>query len=549
VFLRMAALVREAHIESVADLNAFVANLPSSTDRTVLQRFQRLQESSDWVLLESAIADLPADLRWLYETGAVTIAQLDALHDQLDVASLADLVDAVGSDALSSVPGFDEITAQAVEAALPKLRRSRRRIPLGRATAVSAPILEQIRLSPGVHWVEPAGSLRRAEDSVGDLEIVAAVDDPTPVSEATVRAVGVDRVLHRSGRRLYLLMNQVQVGVRFPKPAQAGATLLRLTGSQAHFRALQARAEARGWQLTRDGLRAADGAAVPAASEAEIYTLLDLPFIPPEIRSGGEEIEAAAQGALPRLLRRQDIRGDLHMHSLWSDGHDAIDAMIGGCRAMGYEYAAITDHSPRSGAARSLTSESVAMQRDEIAALREQLPDIAILHGCEVDILPDGRLDFPDRVLEQFDIVLASLHHPANQSSQDLLRRYTEAMHHPLVAVITHPANRSVPNNPGYDLDYDRLFEAAAQTGTCLEIDGAPGHLDMSGPLARRAVAAGVTVTVDSDSHRADVLGRQMALGVAMACRGWVEPRHVLNTRPLAEVRGFIARKRSGGTA
>jgi DNA polymerase (family 10) len=163
-----------------------------------------------------------------------------------------------------------------------------------------------------------------------------------------------------------------------------------------------------------------------------------------------------------------------------------------------------------------------------------------------VDILPDGRLDFPDKVLEQFDIVLASLHHRAEQSRDELLRRYTEAMRHPLVTIITHPANRMVPNNPGYDLDYDRLFEAAVETGTCLEIDGAPGHLDMDSALARRAVAAGVSVTVDSDAHRADGLARQMALGVATARRGWVEPRHVLNTRPLADVRAVIARKRGG---
>jgi DNA polymerase (family 10) len=232
------------------------------------------------------------------------------------------------------------------------------------------------------------------------------------------------------------------------------------------------------------------------------------------------------------------------MHSVWSDGSDSIEAMITMCRTLGYEYAAVTDHSPRSGAARTLTSQAVESQAEEIAALRQRLTGIEILHGCEVDILPDGRLDFPDRILEQFDIVLASLHHRVNQAPGELLRRYVDAMRHPLVTIITHPANRSIPNNPGYDLDYDRLFEVAVETGTCLEIDGAPGHLDLPGALARRAVAAGVTVTVDSDAHRADVLERQMRLGIATACRGWVEPRHVLNTRPLADIRAVIARKR-----
>ena len=183
-------------------------------------------------------------------------------------------------------------------------------------------------------------------------------------------------------------------------------------------------------------------------------------------------------------------------------------------------------------------------QADEIAALRERFADITILHGCEVDILVDGSLDFPDRVLERFDIVLASLHERSGQDRDQLLKRYFTAMRHPLVTVITHPTNRLVPYRSGYDIDYDRLFVAAAETKTILEVDGAPAHLDLDGALARRAVAAGAMVCVDSDSHRADVLQRQMQLGIVTARRGWVEPRHVLNTRSLADARALIAAKR-----
>jgi DNA polymerase (family 10) len=185
-------------------------------------------------------------------------------------------------------------------------------------------------------------------------------------------------------------------------------------------------------------------------------------------------------------------------------------------------------------------------QADEIAGLRERFSDIVILHGCEVDILPDGRLDFPDRILQQFDIVLASLHEDAGQAPDVLERRYLAAMKHPLVSVITHPTNRLIPYRRGYDLDYDRVFAAAVDTGTVVEIDGAPAHLDLDGALARRAIAAGATMVIDSDCHRADALGRQMDLGLTMARRGWVEARHVLNARPLAEVRALIARKRAG---
>ena len=183
-------------------------------------------------------------------------------------------------------------------------------------------------------------------------------------------------------------------------------------------------------------------------------------------------------------------------------------------------------------------------QADEIAGLREHYPQIAILHGCEVDILPDGRLDFPDRVLERFDLVLASLHDSAGHSPDQLMKRYASTMQHPLVTLITHPTNRLVPFRRGYPHDYDRLFEHAVEHRTAVEIDGAPSHLDLDGALARRAIAAGATVAVSSDSHRAEMLRTQMDLGIVTARRGWVEPRHVLNTRPLAEVRAFIAAKR-----
>jgi DNA polymerase (family 10) len=220
--------------------------------------------------------------------------------------------------------------------------------------------------------------------------------------------------------------------------------------------------------------------------------------------------------------------------------------MVNGCRALGYEYLAITDHSPRSAASRNLSADGVKRQAEEIAGLRERYPDITILHGCEVDILPDGRLDFVDRILQQFDIVLASLHEDAGHASEALERRYLAAMKHPLVTAITHPTNRLIPYRRGYDLNYDRLFAAAVETSTVVEIDGAPAHLDLDGALARRAIAAGVTVVIDIDCHRADALGRQMELGLTTARRGWVEARHVLNSRPLAELRAFVARKRAG---
>jgi DNA polymerase (family 10) len=531
-----AAMLRAHGILSDVDLGPLVD--PSASfdgDPQLRQRFQHMYEAGAWVLLESAIADLPADLRWLFESGAVTMQQLAAIYGQLGPATAAELGAAIARGALRSIDGLNSVVEEAVAAALPTLRKTIPRIPLGRAAGIVDPILERLRAIPGIEWALPSGSLRRGQDSVGDLEIIAAASNPSNAVEDLIHLPEAARILHQSERRVFLLLDRVQLGVRFPHPAGAGSTLLQLTGSAGHVTALERLARKRNVELF-----------APAATEDDVYARIDLPFIPPEIRSGDDEIRAAQEGTLPHLVSRADIRGDLHMHSVWSDGRDSIEAMVNGCRTLGYEYLAITDHSPRSAASRNLSVDGVKRQADEIAGLRERFSDIVILHGCEVDILPDGRLDFPDRILQQFDIVLASLHEDAGQAPDALERRYLSAMKHPLVSVITHPTNRLIPYRRGYDLDYDRVFAAAVDTGTVVEIDGAPAHLDLDGVLARRAIAAGATVVIDSDCHRADALERQMGLGLTMARRGWVEARHVLNARPLAELRALIARKRAG---
>jgi DNA polymerase (family 10) len=221
--------------------------------------------------------------------------------------------------------------------------------------------------------------------------------------------------------------------------------------------------------------------------------------------------------------------------------------MVLAAKQLGYEYVAITDHSERAFASRKLLALEIPIQREEIDALRARIRGIEILHGVEVDIMADGSLDFSDEQLEGFDIVLASLHDDRGDDGARLTERYVQAMRHPMVNVITHPANRSPALSPGYDLDYERLFDIAVETGTAMEVDGAPGHLDMDGAIARRAVKAGVTLTIDSDCHRAEALERQMRFGIGTARRGWVEASHVLNARSVDAVRAFVTRKRHGG--
>jgi DNA polymerase (family X) len=546
LFRQAAALAHARGIDIESDLEPLFDRPAADGDADAVKRLRQVYEAGGWVLLESALADLPIDLRRLYESDAVTLEELAHLHRSRDIVTVADLAAALDADSSEQSPLPPE-TGDAIAAVLPNLRATVPRISLGRAVAIAEPFLSTLCSAPGVAWAEALGSLRRGEDTIGDIELMAAASDPGGAMERLLAHGDASRCLHRSERRLYFFVGRVQVGIRLPEPSNAGASLLYLTGSREHFGQLQDEAATRGYRLTPRGLYESGGRLIAADRDEDIYTALGLPPIPPEIRNGDEEVRAAGRGELPALLTRRDIRGDLHMHSLWSDGRDTIEAMVGACRALGYEYVAITDHSPSSAASRNLTLDGVATQADEIAALRERYPEMAILHGCEADILPDGGIDFPDRVLQRFDIVLASLHESAGQGRDQLMNRYIAAMRHPLVSIITHPTNRLVPTRAGYDLDYERLFGIAAETRTLVEIDGAPGHLDLDGTLARRAVSAGAMLVVNSDCHRAELLERHMKLGVLMARRGWVEPRHVVNTQPLANVLSHIARKRAGG--
>jgi DNA polymerase (family X) len=391
------------------------------------------------------------------------------------------------------------------------------------------------------------GSLRRFSPDIGDVALVgvAAPDVHTEVLDRFARLPAVSHVLSRSATHVTTATERGTVTLHLAEPEYAGAVLVWHTGSRRHTGALQVRARLRGLTLDRAQLTDATGVRLSVPTEEALYRHLDLPFIPPELREGEDEIAVAEQGELPILVSEPDIRGDLHMHSTWSDGRDSIEEMVYTSQQLGYEYVAITDHSERSQASRSMSGPDIPKQRREIDKLRSRVQGIEVLHGIEVDIMHDGSLDFDDARLEGFDVVLASLHDHGGHSAKRLTERYLRAIRHPLVNVITHPANRSPARFGGYDVDFDQLFATAAETGTAMEIDGAPGHLDMDGALARRAVAMGVTVAIDSDCHRADALARQMRFGLGTARRGWIEPAHVLNTRSVDAVREFVARKRA----
>jgi DNA polymerase (family 10) len=425
-------------------------------------------------------------------------------------------------------------------------------MPLGRAHLLASMVMREVRRAGlPVDEVLPLGSLRRWAPDIGDVSLLAVAQPAVhnEVLEGFLRLPPVTAVLSRLPSSVEAGTERGRVRLHVTAPEDAGAALVWHTGTRRHTEQLQVRAHRMGLVL-RDGLLSRpNGALVSTPDEEEVYRRLQLPFISPELREGLDEITLATRGELPVLVTPSDIRGDLHMHSTWSDGRDSIQHMVLAAKQLGYEYVAITDHSERAFASRKLLALEIPIQREEIQALRSRIHGIEILHGIEVDIMPDGSLDFDDDQLEGFDIVLASLHDDHGDDGERLTERYVQAMEHPMVNIITHPANRSPALSSGYDLDYERLFETAVATGTAMEVDGAPGHLDMDGAIARRAVEAGVTLAIDSDCHRAEALERQMRFGIGTARRGWVQAAHVLNARSIDAVRAFVARKRNSGRA
>lgn len=419
-------------------------------------------------------------------------------------------------------------------------------VPLGRAWMQAKQARRELNAAAGApdDW-HMVGGLRRTDPVSPDVALLAVTGEPDAWSRRAAAALPRDVLVIAGARALAVAADPEPIVVHAITPSALPTSLVWYTGPRRHVRALKAHAVGLGLEFTRDALKA-DGTALALADEAAFYARLELPFVPVELRARPEVMASAAAGTLPTLLEVEDIRGDLHMHTVYSDGRDSVAGMVYAARALGYGYMAITDHSPTSRASRVLTLERIAEQAGEIAAVRALVPDITILHGIECDIQEDGSLDVPDAVLERLDIVLASMHESYGHSPTRLLQRYERVLRHPLVNVITHPANRSPGRQPGYALAFERLFEEAARTGTAVEIDGAPGHLDLDAPLAEMAGAAGAPILVDSDCHMADRLGRQMRFGVGLARRAALTKDQVLNTRDVSAIMAFVAAKRSG---
>ena len=536
--------------------------------KAISDKLTELATTGHLAFHERLRAEIPASLVELLRIPGLGPKTVRLLNQELGIASIDDLRQAAVAGRLRELRGMSERTEALVLEGIERLGERVERMHLDRAEELASAFIAALSGTPGVRSIESAGSFRRRRESIGDLDLLAETDEPTALMDAFTSFGLVDGVINRGTHKAAVRLRRgPQVDLMVMPPGEAGTYRIHFTGSKEHNVRLRAMARDRGWSLSEKGfLRIGDdgepltGDAAELrtfATEAEAYAFLGLPFIEPELREDAGEIEAALAGRLPDLIELSDLRGDLHSHSDWSDGHQPLEVMIQAARRHGYAYQVLTDHSQSLAIAHGLTPDRVARQAEVIALLNAQFaaeeaagtappetpPEgFRLLHGCELEIRADGGLDYEDDLLARFDLVVASVHVGRRQTRAELTRRTLNGIRSPHVDVIAHPSGRKIGERDDLDLDWDAVYREAARTGTALEMNGSPPRLDLAVERARRAVSLGCLLSIDSDAHDIHEL-EYVRWGVSQARRAWVTPASVVNTRSRAELLAWAAGK------
>ncbi|MBE7473655.1 MAG: DNA polymerase/3'-5' exonuclease PolX [Anaerolineae bacterium] len=463
-----------------------------------------------------------------------------AMWEELGLTTLAEVKAAAQEGKLQKLPRMGAKSEARILASIEAVeRRETGRVHLGVAWPLAMRVLAALKDLPQVIQIEPAGSLRRMRETVGDLDFVTSTEQPQPIMAVFKTLPEVEEVIAAGETKTSVrFRNGMQADLRCVSPSQWGPALNYFTGNKNHNVKIRELAQKKGYSLNEYALtRTSDGEPLFFADEVELYKFFGLPYIPPYLREDRGEIEAAFQGKLPAGLEVGDIKGEVHCHSTWSDGQHSIEEMARAALAKGYQYLAITDHSQSLGVAGGLNADRLAQQRREIDEVQTRVPNIRLWQGSEVEVRADGTLDFPDEVLAQLDYVVASVHTGLRQDRDTLTRRALAAIRNPYVKQLAHPTGRLLPRREGGDFDMEALIQAAAETGAFLEINAAPERLDLPDTYVRRAIELGVKLIINCDAHHVEDFNN-LRFGVATACRGWASAENVVNTRPLDE---FVA--------
>ena len=539
--------------ETIANLGQDLSDLREAGElqsipgvgKSTAAKIEELLDTGQCTPHQELLRELPPTVLDMLRVPGVGPKTVKLLIDREGITTLEELESAARVGRLRDLPGMGEKTEQEILRGIAHLREYSKRANLGVAWAAAEGIMDQLRGDAPVDQMEAAGSLRRMKETVGDIDILITSEQPEAVMD---RFVGLDLVAevvaHGPTKSSILTDAGVQADLRVVPPESFGAALQYFTGSKQHNVKLRDLAVRSKIKLNEYGVFRVKGdedVRMGGRMEEEMYAALGLPMMPPELREDQGEIEAAREGRLPDLIKLSDIRGDLQMHSDWSDGKDDIEGLARAAKTLGYRYIAITDHSPSQIVAGGLAVEQLPRRRKEIAAARKAVPGIAVLDATEVDIKRDGGLDYPDEVLAELDFVVASVHSGWKMEREAMTARIIKAMENPWVDCIGHPTGRLIGQREPYEVDMEAVLAAAARLGVAMEINAYPDRLDLKDAHARRAKELGVKLLINTDAHGADQLPL-MRFGVATARRGWMEAGEVLNTLPLSHLRRRLRR-------
>ncbi len=506
--------------------------------------------------LEELAEEIPRSLVDLVKLDGVGPKKAKKLWESLDVKTVDELEEALNAEKVQALEGFGTTSVQKILRAIEDFRRYSGRFLLSQVDDLIGPLVEHIREAKGVQRIEVAGSYRRRKETIGDVDLLVQADLPAPdVMERFTTFGSVERVdLAGDTRGAVVLRSGLEVDLRVIPPRSFGAALHYFTGSMEHNVAVRQLALRQGLRVNEWGVfrlpegvdpeevGKEDGERIAGDTEESVFEAVGLPWIPPVVRENRGEIEAARDGSLPELVTLEDIRGDLHMHSTWSDGRASIEEMARACQARGYEYLAVSDHSPALAMVQGLTPDKAPEQWAEIDRVQEGLDGITIFKSLEVDILRDGSLDMTDEVLEALDAVIISVHSLMDMDRATMTDRVIRAMQHPSVDIVGHPTGRLLGRREPFELDVEAVLQAASELDVAVEINANPNRLDLNDVHARRAKELGVKVVISTDAHSVQRLDH-ISYGVDQARRGWLDREDVLNTMTVDQLRDWMGRR------
>ena len=517
---------RENRLQSIPGVGKAIAQKVEEYLRT--GRIQSHQE---------LLAQTPSGQSELLKISGLGPKTINMLHEKLNISNLDDLEKAATEHRIRRLPRMGETREKNIQRSIERYKKRSQRILYSTAEPIVNEILAYLGGIAGLEHITAAGSFRRGKETVGDIDILATATRPEEVVASFVRMPMVEEVLAKGPTKASVIVQEtIQVDLRIVEHRSYGTVLQYFTGSKDHNVRMRQLALGRGYSLSEYSLtRLADNQDLFYEREEDVYAALGLQYILPEMREDNGEIEAALEGRLPSIVELKDLRGDLHVHSSWSDGRASIQEMAEAARLLGYEYIAICDHSPSIGIAGGLVPEKLEQKIEAVATANEALEGITVLMGTEVDIKADGELDYPDELLARCDVVVASVHMGQQQAERAITGRLISAIENKNVDIIGHPTGRIINQREPYGLDLQAVLEAAARNGTALEINAYPGRLDLNDINARAAKEMGVRMSVNTDAHDPTMLSN-MKYGVNVARRAWLEKKDLLNAMSLPEL-------------